>query len=116
MRRSVFEGYALLGEGGRGHARPGSGWALGGRARVLTSCGCEKKSSDDDEAESDDRERIAGLEAIEHGEVDWDDDGAYSLGRGQSWSGITGIAPALGKENDAPGQGGPMAAVGAPFS
>ena len=36
----------------------------------------------DDEAESDDdRERIEGLEAIEHGEVDWDDDDAYSLGR-----------------------------------
>ena len=49
--------------------------------------------SDDDQAESDDdRERIAKLEAIEHGEVDWDDDDAYSLGRGQSWPSVDHLA------------------------
>ena len=49
--------------------------------------------SDDDEAESDDdRERIAKLEAIEHGEVDWDDDDVYSLGRGQAWSSVYHLA------------------------
>ena len=49
--------------------------------------------SDDDEAESDDdRERIAKLEAIEHGEVDWDDDDVYSLGRGQAWSSVDHLA------------------------
>ena len=49
--------------------------------------------SDDDQAESDDdRERIAKLEAIEHGEVDWDDDDVYSLGRGQAWSSVDHLA------------------------
>ena len=49
--------------------------------------------SDDDEAKSDDdRERIAKLEAIEHGEVDWDDDDVYSLGRGQAWSSVDPLA------------------------
>ena len=49
----------------------------------------------DREAESesdDDRERIARLEAIEHGEVDWDDDDVYSLGWGQSWSSVDHLA------------------------
>ena len=32
------------------------------------------------------------LEAIEHGEVDWDDDDVYSLGRGQSWSSVDHLA------------------------
>ena len=49
--------------------------------------------SDDDQAESDDdRERIAKLEAIEHGEVDWDDDDVHSLGRGQAWSSVDHLA------------------------
>ena len=53
----------------------------------------EAESDDDDEAESDDdRERIAKLEAIEHGEVDWDDDDVYSLGRGQAWSSVDHLA------------------------
>ena len=53
----------------------------------------EAEADGDDEAESDDdRERIARLEAIEHGEVDWDDNDAYSLGRGQSWSSVDHLA------------------------
>ena len=36
------------------------------------------ESDDDNEAESDDvRERLEKLEAMEHGEVDWDDDDVY---------------------------------------
>ena len=46
----------------------------------------EAESDDDQDESDDDRERIAKLEAIEHGEVDWDDDDVYSLGRGQAWS------------------------------
>ena len=53
----------------------------------------EAESDDDDNAESDDeRMRLEKLEAIEHGEVDWDDDDAYSLGRGQSWSSVDHLA------------------------
>ena len=48
---------------------------------------------DDDEAESDDvRQRLEKLEAMEHGEVDWDDDDVYSLGQGQSWSSVDHLA------------------------
>ena len=48
---------------------------------------------DDNEAESDDvRERLEKLEAMEHGEVDWDDDDVYSLGWGQSWSSVDHLA------------------------
>ena len=39
------------------------------------------ESDDDNEAESDDeRERLENLEAMEHGELDWDDDDVYGLG------------------------------------
>ena len=51
------------------------------------------ESDDDNEAESDDvRERLEKLEAMEHGEVDWDDDDVYSLGWGQSWSSVDHLA------------------------
>ena len=64
-----------------------------GRAASGGDADREAESDDDDEAESDDdRERIAKLEAIEHGEVDWDDDDVYSLGRGQSWSSVDHLA------------------------
>ena len=64
-----------------------------GRAAGGGDADREAESDDDDEAESDDdRERIAKLEAIEHGEVDWDDDDVYSLGRGQSWSSVDHLA------------------------
>ena len=78
-----------------------AGWQLGGcgaqrsagRAAGGGDADREAESDDDDEAESDDdRERIAKLEAIEHGEVDWDDDDVYSLGRGQSWSSVDHLA------------------------
>ena len=50
-------------------------------------------SDDDDDAESDDvRMRLAKLEAMEHGELDWDDDDVYGLGRGQSWSSVDHLA------------------------
>ena len=53
----------------------------------------EAESDDDDDAESDDeRMRLEKLEAIEHGEVDWDDDDVYSLGRGQAWSSVDHLA------------------------
>ena len=48
--------------------------------------------ADDDEAESDDRERTEKLEAIEHGEVGWDNDGVYSPGRGQPGSSVDHLA------------------------
>ena len=59
-------------------------------ARLRRSAGRAAGGGDADrEAESDDDdERIAKLEAIEHGEVDWDDGDVYSLGRGQSWSSV----------------------------
>ena len=51
------------------------------------------ESDDDNEAESDDvRARLEKLEAMEHGEVDWDDDDVYSLGWGQSWSSVDHLA------------------------
>ena len=53
----------------------------------------EAEPDDDDEAESDDvRQRLEKLEAMEHGEVDWDDDDVYSLGQGQSWSSVDHLA------------------------
>ena len=51
------------------------------------------ESDDDDDAEFDDvRMRLAKLEAMEHGELDWDDDDVYGLGRGQSWSSVDHLA------------------------
>ena len=53
----------------------------------------DAESDDDDDAESDDvRMRLAKLEAMEHGELDWDDDDVYGLGRGQSWSSVDHLA------------------------
>ena len=53
----------------------------------------DAEPDDDDDAESDDvRMRLAKLEAMEHGELDWDDDDVYGLGRGQSWSSVDHLA------------------------
>ena len=53
----------------------------------------EAEPDEDDDAESDDvRMRLAKLEAMEHGELDWDDDDVYGLGRGQSWSSVDHLA------------------------
>ena len=53
----------------------------------------EAEPDEDDDAESDDvRVRLAKLEAMEHGELDWDDDDVYGLGRGQSWSSVDHLA------------------------
>ena len=53
----------------------------------------EPEPDEDDNAESDDvRMRLAKLEAMEHGELDWDDDDVYGLGRGQSWSSVDHLA------------------------
>ena len=53
----------------------------------------EAEPDDDDDDESDDvRKRLEKLEAMEHGEVDWDDDDVHSLGQGQSWSSVDHLA------------------------
>ena len=49
----------------------------------------EAEPDEDDDAVPDDvRMRLAKLEAMEHGELDWDD----SLGRGQSWPSVDNLA------------------------
>ena len=74
----------------------------GVRRRLRRSAACaagggdadgEAEPDEDDDAESDDiRMRLAKLEAMEHGELDWDDDDVYGLGRGQSWSSVDHLA------------------------
>ena len=71
-----------------------------GTARRSAACAAgggdadgEAEPDEDDDAESDDvRMRLAKLEAMEHGELDWDDDDVYGLGRGQSWSSVDHLA------------------------
>ena len=65
----------------RARRRPASSDAIASEARVslisLRNRGPKKRRK---------------LEAIEHGEVDWDDDDVYSLGRGQAWSSVDHLA------------------------
>ncbi|MEC7156371.1 MAG: hypothetical protein VXW40_05470, partial [Pseudomonadota bacterium] len=87
--KSVLQAYA----GHRAQEKEGAANTSKRAARRSAACAAgggdadgEAEPDDDDDAESDDvRKRLEKLEAMEHGEVDWDDDDdVYSLGRGQS--------------------------------